>query len=123
MRQSLATSDLLDAESLARSASNLAFADEALTWATDREWDEGVENKGEAIIYTRVDAPLEIRRRITARAIAQLANEGDAQLRGRELDRLLASLMSGETATLRGVRCEGGSSWRFSAAKTRKLAK
>ncbi len=123
VRQSLAASDLLEAESLARSASHLALADEALIWATDREWDNAVEQDGAAIIYSPVDAPLEIRRRITARAITQLASEGDPQLRGRELDRLLAGLMSGETATLRGVRCEGGTSWRFSAAKARKLAK
>ena len=123
IRQSLATSDLLQAEFLVRSASNLALADEALSWATDREWDEAVEHEGAAIIYSSVHAPLEIRRRIATRAIALLATEGDTQLRGRELDRLFASLMSGGTATLRGVRCEGGSTWRFAAGKPRKLAK
>jgi tRNA(Ile)-lysidine synthase len=123
VRQWLVSSDLLDTGALARSASNLALADEALSWATDREWAEAVEQDGVGVIYFPVDAPLEIRRRIAARAIAQLANEGDRQLKGRELDRVLASLTTGGTATLRGVRCEGGSTWRFTAANPRKLAK
>jgi hypothetical protein len=52
--------------------------------------------------------------------VAVLASEGSGQpLRGRELDRLLATLSDGGTATLRGVLCSGGETWRFAAAPRR----
>ena len=123
VRQALADCDLLDAESIAHSASNLMLADDALNWATLREWTEAVEEREGNVTYSPIDAPAEIRRRIVTRIIAQLGSEGDARLRGRELERLMVSLQAGDTATLRGVRCEGGSVWRFAAAKPRKLAK
>jgi hypothetical protein len=49
-----------------------------------------------------------------------LGTEGQPDdLRGRELDRLIHELESGRTATLRGVRCQGGAEWRFTRAKQR----
>jgi hypothetical protein len=73
------------------------------------------------LFYAPADAPTEVRRRIAARAIAALASEGDGeQLRGGELDRLLAQVETGGTATLRGVRVEGGPEWRFARAPARR---
>ena len=72
------------------------------------------------IVYRPDGAPLEIRRRIVARAIASLANEGrGAELRGRELDQVMLALRSGGKATLRGVLCSGGEQWRFIPAPNR----
>ena len=41
-------------------------------------------------------------------------------LKGRELDRLITDLETGETASLRGVRCSGGPEWRFTPAGKRR---
>src|SRR5206468_12645779 len=73
-----------------------------------------------AIVYRPGDAPREIRRRIARRAVLRLASErGGADLRGRELDQLLAVLVSGRKAALRGVLCSGGPECCFIQAPAR----
>lgn len=120
MRTALAESDWLDAAAAARSASHLAEADLALDWAMRREWQRAAHEKRGLITYRPGDAPGEIRRRIVARALRKLATEGDGELRGAELDRLLDVLSEGGSATLRGVLCRGGGEWRFSPAPERR---
>lgn len=120
VRQALGQADWLDPKSVALSAGNLAQADAALHWATTQEWKRSVTNGGGAIVYSVTDAPREILRRIARRAVISLASEGDrADLRGRELDQLLAILAGGRKATLRGVLCSGGKQWRFTKAPAR----
>lgn len=121
VRQALDRADWLDREGLAASATNLRRAHAALNWASAREWDHSVFDANGELLYRAGDAPSEIRRRIVARAIGQLATEGrGAELRGRELDRLLEALAGGETTTIRGVLCSGGKDWRFSKAPPRR---
>ena len=122
IRRALASADWIDAQAFARSASNLAAADEALEWAVDREWADRVSRSDGTLVYCSSEAPAEIRRRIAARAIAELASEGPRHFRGAELDRLVGTLDDGQTATLRGVRCEGGTQWRFRPAPIRRGA-
>lgn len=120
VRQALRDAEWLDPEALAKSAANLANADEALEWAADREWSEAVETNDGRIVYRASTAPIEIMRRVVARVIAELATEGSSgELRGRELDRLVADLQQCNTTTLRGVLCIGGLDWRFTAAPPR----
>lgn len=120
IRQALAAADWLDPEALARSAENLAWSDEALEWAAGQVWAGFVEENDNGIVYRDPGAPGDILRRIVAQAIAQLGTEGSpGDLRGQELDRLVANLEAGNTATLRGVRCSGGAEWRFSRAAPR----
>ena len=120
VRQALHDADWLDPESLAKSAANLATADEALEWATEKEWSEAVEAVEDRIVYRASTAPIEIMRRVVARAIAELATEGSSdELRGRELDRLIADLQQCNTTTLRGVLCIGGLDWTFTVAPPR----
>ena len=120
VRRALADCDWIDPGAIARSAANLADADRALEWATRTEWSRSV-NERNGMISARPDGiPTEILRRVVTRAIRHLATEGDADLRGHELDRLLATLSKGDTATLRGVLCSGGHEWRFQAAPHRK---
>ena len=119
IRAALASSEWLDAAALARSAANLDRADEALDWAAEREWSECVTSAGGGLAY-RPAAPAEIRRRVVARIITNLATEGVAELRGAELDRLLETLETNGTATLRGVRCSGGHPWVFRTAARRR---
>ena len=121
MRKALADIEWLDPKSVALSADYLAQADVALAWATTQEWERSVSNGNGAITYRPADAPREIRRRIARRAVLRLATEGNgADLRGPELERLLAVLISGRKATLRGVLCSGGQEWRFTKAPARR---
>jgi tRNA(Ile)-lysidine synthase len=120
VRKALAGSDWLDPAALATSAAHLAQADGALRWATDLEWQRGVAAAGGAIVYRPTDAPREIRRRIVRRAVLALATEGSGELRGREIDQVIAALRTGRRATLRGVLCSGGPEWRFTRAPARR---
>jgi tRNA(Ile)-lysidine synthase len=121
MRRAMAESGSLDPDALARSAANLAMADEALDWAADRLWAQSVGKSGDELVYERADAPAEIERRIVARAVTILASEGaEEPLRGAELDRLLSALADRGTMTLRGVLCRGGDRWSFASAPPRR---
>jgi tRNA(Ile)-lysidine synthase len=121
MRGALEAAGWLDPQFLAASAAHLGEAETALEWATKREWLNAVDDGDGGIVYRHSDAPAEIRRRIVEAAVDRLATEGaGAQLRGRELDRLIATLASGGQATIRGVRCAGGEQWRFTKAPPRK---
>ena len=120
VRNALREADWLDVEAVGRSASHLAAADEALDWATDKEWQSQVTD-AEASISYKPAAPHEIRRRIVSRAVSSLATEGAGDvLRGRELDQLIEVLRDGGTATLRGVLCSGGDEWSFKPAPSRR---
>jgi tRNA(Ile)-lysidine synthase len=120
VRHALSELDWLDPQAVARSASNLADADNALDWAARSEWKRSVSERSNSVTYRPGDAPPEIVRRIVGRAIRKLATEGNADLRGPELDRLLAELGDGGDATIRGVRCSGGHEWRFTPAPPRR---
>jgi tRNA(Ile)-lysidine synthase len=121
VRRALAASDWLETEAISRAAKHLGDADAALDWAARGEWERSVREKKDRIAFRPADQPDEILRRIVARAVRKLATEGERDLRGAELDRLLATLTEGGTATLRGVVCTGGSEWRFTRAPVRTL--
>lgn len=122
VRKALASAELFDPEAIARSATVLGQADAALDWATDRAWAENARASDAGIVIRVQGIPAEIRRRMVRRAVRMLAREGHANdLRGRELDHLLASLRGGGKATLRGVLCDGGDgeTWSFIPAPNR----
>jgi tRNA(Ile)-lysidine synthase len=121
IRRSLAGADWLDQQGIARSASHCADADDAVEWAAAIEWSRSASASEGEIVYRPSGAPAEIARRIVARAVAELGTEGaPGGLKGSELDRLITDLESGQTATLRGVRCAGGPEWRFTRAAKRR---
>ena len=121
VRRGLAAAEWLDREGIGRSASHCAEADEAIEWAAAIEWARSATAREGEIVYRPSGAPAEIVRRIVARAVNELGIEGDpADLKGRELDRLIAELQAGNTATSRGVRCAGGPEWRFTRAAKRR---
>lgn len=119
VRGTLSEAGWLDPAAIAHAAANLAEADDALEWAARMEWDRRVQERHGLIHYRPDGAPSEILRRIVSRALRRLATEGDRDLRGAEMDRLLTTLGEGNTATLRGVLCRGGGEWRFSRAPGR----
>lgn len=122
-RALLADTPLLDPARLAASASHLGDCEDALGWAEAREW--GERTWVEDHRTWRVDVaglPRELRRRVIVRAIDEARREhgviGDWRRDG--VGRLLDLLDAGRTATLAGVKCCGGSVWRFEAAPPRR---
>jgi len=118
MRLRIAQAGWIDAPALARSAGALAEADAALEWAVERLVAERVGRVAGGLTLDPGDLPSELRRRLLLRALALVAPADPP--RGEAVQRLLAALEAGETATLAGVKCEGGGIWRFSAAPPRR---
>jgi tRNA(Ile)-lysidine synthase len=119
IRRMLHETEWLDPAAVARSAANAAAADDALDWAAAMEWKSRVADRNGGYSYRADDVPAEVLRRVIVRALRKLGTEGDRDVRGPELDRLIAALRDGGTATLRGVLCRGGKEWRFSRAPAR----
>lgn len=115
LRAALAGAPWLDAGALARSAAALAEAGEALDWAVEGLIAERVQRAGEAVSFDPEGVPAELRRRILLHILAP-----ESPPRGPELQRLLATLEAGGTATLAGMKCEGSAVWRFSPAPPRR---
>jgi tRNA(Ile)-lysidine synthase len=111
LRRSLAGADWLDAAAFARSAQALAEAEEALDWAAERVIAERVAGGA----FDPAGVPVELRRRIVLRLLGAAEPP-----RGSDLQRLLAALEAGETATLAGVKCTGGTLWHFAPAPPRR---
>jgi tRNA(Ile)-lysidine synthase len=118
LRPRLAGADWIDAAAFARSAAALAEAEAALEWAVERLIEERVEAVPGGASLDPADIPPELRRRLLLRILALLL-PADAP-RGDAVQRLLATLAAGGTATLAGVKCTGGPVWRFEAAPPRR---
>lgn len=113
IRRRLAEADWIAPEPLARSAAALAQAEAALDWAAERLWQE----RADGPVLDPAGLPEEMRRRLVIRMLAAL---GAAAPRGEALGRLLATLAAGGTATLAGIKCTGGKTWRFAPAPPRR---
>ena len=121
VRQMLAETVWLDPIGLANSATFLNQADEALRWAANQEWRKRVREEDAIITFDPAGMPREIRRRIFRAIILKLETEGKGtELRGAEIERVLDALAAGNKATLRGVLCGGGKTWRFAKAPGRR---
>lgn len=124
MRALLAASDELPAERLALAAFNLRHAEDALEWIAEREWQERGRIENHETVWLRPGGlPYELRRRLVERAIDYIRFEFDldTEIRGNSLDRLIATLDSGGTGTIAGVKASAKhAEWRFSAAPARR---
>lgn len=119
LRGRLREADWLDAPALARSARALAEAEEALDWAAARLHADRAHPDGRGLRIDMSGLPAELRRRLVLRALAALAP--DAAPRGADVDRLIATLSKGGTATLSGVKCGAeGEAWHFATAPARR---
>jgi tRNA(Ile)-lysidine synthase len=118
IRRRLGETDWIDPQALARSAAALAEADAALDWVTDRLMDERAGGSAAAARLDPTGLPPELLRRLVWRMLRRIAPE--AEPRGDELLRLMATLEQGHTATLCGVKCRGGPEWRFGPAPPRR---
>lgn len=118
LRRRLAGSDWLEPSALARSAAALAEAEEALDWTVEQLIAERTGPVRDGLSFDAAGLPPELRRRALLRLLALLVPADPP--RGEAVQRLLAALDAGETATLAGVRCEGGPVWRLSPAPPRR---
>ena len=108
-RALLATTPWLAAARLAATAQHLAQAEAALDWAANLAWDSRVTISASALSLDMASLPAEIARRVLLRALARL--NPDAHPRGPDVERLMAALTTGKTATLAGVQARGGVRW------------
>lgn len=132
-RRLMASADWLDPARLAASASHLADADEALTWAADREArarivvdeDEDTASGEDEWLLDPSDLPDEILRRIVCGMLyiiedyAQVGYTGPDPP-GPQVMRLIERLRAGKSATLNHALVKPGPRWRFSIAPPRR---
>ncbi len=96
LRKVLAQADWLDVAAIARSAAHIADADEALDWAAQREWEQGVQRQALGMSY-RPRAPRAVVLRVLARIVSEL--EGHPP-RGGVVARLFEALASGRPGSI-----------------------
>jgi tRNA(Ile)-lysidine synthase len=115
-RRLLAREPWLEPRALARSAGAIREAEEALAWTAELLWQERA-TSGAVVEVDSTGLPAELRRRLVLRALREV---GGSEARGEEVARLLGALERGEVATLAGVKCSGGTRWRFEPAPQRR---
>ncbi len=118
LRKYLAKVDWLDPQAAALSAAALADANDALDWVVLRLLDEHLSGDESRLTLTCPPIPRELLRRVVTACILKLNSA--AKPRGDALDRLVATLQHGGIATLAGVKCSGGTHWRFTLAAPRR---
>ena len=107
----------LDPDRLAASARHLADAEAALDW-TAREAARGrLTREKDAVLLDAADLPHELVRRLVLIGLAEL---GVPAPEGPSIERLIAALSAGRTATLGGIRASPGRFWHFSPAPARR---
>ncbi len=110
----------LDGARLAASAAHLAEAEAALAWTAEAAWRGRSSTEGGTVTLDAADLPRELQRRLVLRALAAI--DPGAAPDGPDIDRLLAKLSAGATATLGTVKAGGGPIWRFAPAPPRRPA-
>lgn len=119
MREWLAaTQHPFAADRAARSASALAEASDALVWMADMLAAERIRREPGFLVCDAKDIPKELKRRLLIRCLS--AFDPNLTPRGDAVDRLLADLNDGRTATIGNIKCVGGKDWRFSHAPPRR---
>jgi tRNA(Ile)-lysidine synthase len=118
LRKYLAKSDWLDPKAAAISAAALAEANDALDWVVQGLLDDHLSGDQTMFTLTMPLIPRELSRRVLLACIRKL--NPAAKPRGDALDALLVTLQHSKIATLAGVKCSGGASWRFTRAAPRR---
>jgi tRNA(Ile)-lysidine synthase len=119
MRQWLASSKHpFDLSRVGMTVGALQDASAALTWMAGRLSVERISSKDNEIQCDAAGLPRELQRRLLIFCVAQF----DPMLkpRGEAIDRLLADLHAGKTATLGNVLCKGRKTWHFSPTPPRR---
>jgi tRNA(Ile)-lysidine synthase len=101
-----------------RVARSLGDAAEALTWVADGLSEQRVMQENTQIQCDASHLPRDLKRRLLLLCVSRL--EPDLKPRGDAIDRLLADLETGKTATIGNILCRGGAVWQFSVAPPRR---
>ena len=117
IRRLLESADWLDPARLAASAAAIGDADEAIDWALAPLIESRIQWDDDALIIDPADLPRELKRRLLLTAFAELAAPIP---RGPDLMRAVEALDGGETASLSGLKLQGGTRWRLSWAPPRR---
>jgi tRNA(Ile)-lysidine synthase len=117
MRKAFAENSWLDPMALSKSAANLAQANEALDWATEREAVRRLSVDAAGVSIDPQQLPHEILRRLVLLALTQV--NPDVSPRGTQISSLIDALNRSEKNELSGVICRGGSIWHFAPAPPR----
>jgi tRNA(Ile)-lysidine synthase len=118
LRGQLAGAEWLDPATAARSAQALAEAEEALHWATAQAIATHRTANAAGFLIVTDGLPPELLRRVLIASVLEIGRAKD--LRGDDVDRLIATLQNGKTATLAGVKCSGGATWWLQPAPPRR---
>lgn len=119
MRQWLASSKHpFDLNRIGTTVGALQDAGTALAWMTDRLSRERISSKNKEIQCDAAGLPRELQRRLLLACLTRL--EPALKPRGDAVDRLLADMLAGESATLGNILCKGGAIWCFSPAPPRR---
>jgi tRNA(Ile)-lysidine synthase len=118
IRQRLAEMAWLDPLALGRSAAALAEADTALEATAGALSAERTDEADGAILFRPEGIAEELVRRILLKCLRRISPE--AEPRGDQLTALARTLRAGGTATLAGVKCTGGTVFRFEPAPPRR---
>lgn len=117
IRAIMAGSGELPADRLALAAANLRHAEDALVWLADREWRARSRSEAAGVSIDIAGLPYEIRRRLAARAVRQVA----PAWQGAGIDGLVTLLDSGKPGTIAEVQARVVSGrWRFTLAPARR---
>ena len=117
VRKALAAAEWLSPEALARSAAHLASADDALGWVSEGLALARVTDDAEGLQVDAVGLPAELQRRLLLIAFARFHA---AEPRGADLMRAIEALSRGNSATLSGLKLDGGQHWRITKAPSRR---
>jgi tRNA(Ile)-lysidine synthase len=123
MRRFLAANPAFEPQRLARSAAALAEAEEALGWAAEAEFQARCAFDGDGCRIDPAGLPRGLRRRLLARAVAEVRTRAamPPPPRGIEdVEGLLAAAEAGGSATLAGLLVRGGESWTVRPAPPRR---
>lgn len=118
IRRQLSETTWIDPVLLARSASALADAEEALEARAQELAAERIDRKNGNVSLQPEGVPAELLRRLTLRCLRLVAPA--AAPRGDQLTLLVDQLRRGEMVTLAGVKCSGGARFLFAPAPPRR---
>lgn len=117
IRKALAEAAWLSPEGLARSAAHLASADDALGWVAEGLALARVTDDAEGLRVDAAGLPAELQRRLLLIAFARFHA---AEPRGADLMHAIDALSRGNSATLSGLKLDGGQHWRITKAPSRR---
>lgn len=117
IRRQLAETLWLDPVAIAHSAAALAGAEHALDQTAHELFAARVEEHHGIITFAPQGVAPELRRRVIMLCLRRI--DPSASPRGAQVGALLDRLKNGQRSTLAGIKCTGGTTWRFEPAPPR----